>query len=255
VGTPAYASEFYKLDESERTQLLEVVLAGAKGRLRVVAQCNHHSPKHAARLAQAAAKMGAFAINIALPRSFPSAPAQLLTYARTVCDAVDLPVIVQDWNPAGGSVGVDFAVQLHRYCRNFQYLKLEDPGIGPLIRAIKQETGEAVQVFLGWGGMYMLELQRAGACGAMPGLGLTDILVRIWRLLEEGKFDEAMASFARILPYLNFSLRSLEQHHHVDKQLLVARAVLREAHVRPVTIALDEDAQHYLQRVIRSAGF
>ena len=32
--------------------------------------------------------MGAAAVNVALPRAFPSAPRQLLDYARAVCDAV-----------------------------------------------------------------------------------------------------------------------------------------------------------------------
>lgn len=152
VGTPAYASEFYKLDPSERALLVETALVAARGRVGVVAQCNHHSPRHAARLAADAERCGAMAINIALPRAFASSPSQLLNFAQTVCEAVSLPVIVQDWNPAGGSVGLDFVLQLRHRCRNFKYLKLEDAGIAPLIRTIHRETGGEVRVFSGWGG-------------------------------------------------------------------------------------------------------
>lgn len=250
VGTPAYASEFYKLDASERALLVETALAAARGRVGVVAQCNHHSPRHAARLAAEAETRGAVAINVALPRAFGSSPNQLLNFAQTVCEAVSLPVIVQDWNPAGGSVGVDFALELRRRCRNFDYLKLEDAGIAPLIRTIHRETGGEVQVFSGWGGTFMLEHQPAGACGIMSGLGVADVLVRVWRSLEEGKADEAFALFPRVLPYLQFSLQSLEMHHHVDKQLLVSRGVLRHAFVRPVTIDVSDDARAHLAQLI-----
>jgi hypothetical protein len=36
-----------------------------------------------------------------LPRAFAASENQLFDYARRVCDATDLPVIVQDWNPGG----------------------------------------------------------------------------------------------------------------------------------------------------------
>lgn len=250
VGTPAYASEFYKLDPSERALLVETALVAARGRVGVVAQCNHHSPRHAARLAADAERCGAMAINIALPRAFASSPSQLLNFAQTVCEAVSLPVIVQDWNPAGGSVGLDFVLQLRHRCRNFKYLKLEDAGIAPLIRTIHRETGGEVRVFSGWGGTFLLEHHPAGACGIMPGLGLADILVRVWGSLQDEKADEAFEVFTRILPYLQFSLQSLEMHHHVDKQLLVSRGVLRNAIVRPVTIDVSDDARAHLARLI-----
>jgi dihydrodipicolinate synthase/N-acetylneuraminate lyase len=250
IGTPAYASEFYKLDGTERTRIIETSIAHSAGRLPVIAQCNHYSPRHAARLAVEAEKMGAAAINVALPRAFPSAPRQLLDYARAVCDAVSLPVVIQDWSPSGGSVGLPFALELRRHCPNFRFLKLEDAGIGPLIRAIRRETSGEIGVFVGWGGMYLMEMQPAGACGIMPGLGVADVLVRVWQLACEEKWPEAFALFARILPYIHFSLQTLEQHHHVEKHLLMARGVLRRAAVRPVTVELSDDSRRYMDFLI-----
>lgn len=250
VGMPAYASEFYKLDSTERVQVIEAVLASAGGELPVIVQCNHHAPKVAARLAAEAQKAGADAINTALPRGFGCSERQLLNYAEAVCNATSLPVIIQDWSPAGGCVGLEFALELRKRCANFRYLKLEEHGIGGLIRAIRRETGGAIGVFTGWGGMFLLELQQAGASGVMPALGVADVLVRIWQLGGAGRASEALALFGRILPYIQFSLRTLEQLHHCEKQLLVARGVLRHPAVRPVTIDLDEDGRRYLDFLI-----
>lgn len=250
VGTPAFGSEFYKLTELERLRVLESVMAGANGRIPVVAQCNHHSPQHAARLARQAEEMGAAAVNIALPRLFPASPRQLLAYARTVCEAVSVPVVVQDWHPGGEPVGLPFVLELHKHCANFRYLKREEPGIGRLIRAIRLELGDEVGVFLGWGGMYVPELQPAGACGVMPGLALADLFTRIWQLGSDDEWATAFSLFARIAPYLQFSLQTFEQFHHSEKLLLSARGILQSASVRPVTVELDPDARRYLDKLI-----
>lgn len=250
VGTPAFGSEFYKLTDSERLCVLESVMARADGRIPVVAQCNHHAPRHAARLARQAEEMGAAAVNVALPRLFAASPGQMLAYARMVCESVSVPVVVQDWYPGGEPVGLPFALELHRHCANFRYLKREEPGIGPLIRAIQLELGGEVGVFLGWGGMHVPELQPSGACGVMPGLALADVLVRIWQLGACNQWSAAYSLFAPIAPYLQFSLQTFEQFHHSEKLLLCARKVLQSGAVRPVTIELSPDARSYLDKLI-----
>jgi dihydrodipicolinate synthase/N-acetylneuraminate lyase len=250
IGTPAFGSEFYKLTDSERVRILESVIARASGKIPVIAQCNQASPRHAARLARKAQDMGATAVSVALPRTFPVSSAQILAYARTVCESVSVPVVVQDWNPGGERVGLPFVLELHKHCSNFRYLKREEPAIGPLIRSIQFELGNEVGVFLGWGGMYLPELQPAGACGVMPGLALADVFVRIWQLGRENEWSRAYSLFTKIAPYLQFSLQTFEQFHHCEKLLLNARALLPHPVVRPVTIELDPDARRYLDKLI-----
>lgn len=251
VGTPAFGSEFYKLAESERQHVLESVIAHSNRRIPVIAQCNHHSPRHAARLARQAEEMGAAAVNVALPRMFSSSFRQLVGYARMVCDSVGVPVVVQDWYPGGEPMGLAFVLELRKHCANFRYVKREEPGIGQLIRSIRLELGGEVGVFLGWGGLYVPELQPAGACGVMPGLALTDIFARIWRLGSVEDWTGAYSLFAQVAPYLQFSLQTLEQFHHAEKHLLCARGILASAAVRPVTIDLDPDARRYLDRLVQ----
>src|SRR5438105_4022106 len=70
VCLPAYASEFYKLSEQERIDVVRIVAAEAKGRLPVVGQANHGSPAVALKLAQAMQAAGADVISLAAPRVF-----------------------------------------------------------------------------------------------------------------------------------------------------------------------------------------
>ena len=45
ICLPAYGSEFYKLTEPERLEVVEVAVDQAGGRLPVMAQCNHGSAR------------------------------------------------------------------------------------------------------------------------------------------------------------------------------------------------------------------
>lgn len=247
VVTPAFGSEFYKLDGAERQRVIETAVAQAERRkLRVVVQCNHSTPRLAVKLAAEACGLGADAVATALPRAFVTSQNHLFEYARRVCDATELPVIVQDWNPGGKSADAAFFVGLHQACPNFRLAKLEEPDIGATIRTLVLETGGRVGVLSGWGGSFAIQQHGAGLAGLMPGLALADVFVRIWSQLQAGKREAALKLFSNLTPYLQFSLQTFEQFHHAEKGLLVRRGVLRNSIVRPATVELDGDASAYL---------
>src|SRR5258706_13313232 len=75
---PAFGSEFYKLSDAERIDVIKAAVGAAGGAVPVIAQCNHPSDKVAADLAKQAEADGAAAIAVALPRGFPSHPDQLM---------------------------------------------------------------------------------------------------------------------------------------------------------------------------------
>jgi 2-keto-3-deoxy-L-arabinonate dehydratase len=234
VCLPAYASEFYKLSEAERAQVVETAVAAAKGRVGIVAQANHPAARIAAQFAQRYEALGADYISFAMPRVFPLKESDLLDYCRVVCDAVKLPVLIQDFNPGGPTVGADFSRRLADVCPNFRYLKLEEPLMGPKIRAIVEATEGRVGVLEGWGGMYLLDLVPAGICGLMPALGVSDVLQKVWEFAKAGRQDEAMSAFQVVLPQVNFGLQNSELYLWIDKRLLVERGVIpaSSAHVR-----------------------
>jgi 4-hydroxy-tetrahydrodipicolinate synthase len=242
---PAYASEFYKLSEEERLQVVRVAVAAVGGRIPVMGQSNHGSARRAAELARANEKAGASVVSVALPRSFAYGEDDLLEFARTVGQAVGVPLLVQDWNPTGASVGAEFCARLRDACPNFTYIKLEEPRMGPKVRAIRALCGDAVGVLEGWGGEFMLELIPAGIVGVMPGLALVDVLQRVWDLGRAGRLAEAYAHFARIHPWIAYSLQSMESYNYLEKDLLIRRGLLRASHPRHPRMRLDADTLAY----------
>lgn len=228
VCLPAYASEFYKLAESERREVVETAIRVANGRLAIVAQSNHPSLRVACEIARQHEQSGADLISFAVPRLFALPAGDLLDYCTTLCRSVSLPVLIQDFNPGGATVGARFARDLADACPNFSYLKLEEPLMSRKVVAIREATEGRIGVLEGWGGMYMLDLVPAGICGIMPGLAAADLLQRIWKLATGGNRDEALDLFQVVLPQLSFALQNMELFLVLEKKLLAARGVLPE---------------------------
>jgi 4-hydroxy-tetrahydrodipicolinate synthase len=249
IGLPAFGSEFYKLSGDERARILDVVFKNA-GNLNIIVQCNHTSPKMVQALIKDAENRGAAAINSALPRTMPVAENELYRYASAVCSSTTLPVIIQDYNPGGGIIGLDFAKRLSEEFENFRFIKYEVPGIGPLVHDILVSTREKVKVFSGWGGSYLLEQYSAGIAGIMPGIPLIDYFKKLWDNLAVGNENMALRMFTAISPYLAFSLQNLEMFHHAEKQLAVRRGIMQSAVVRSVSVALDRYQKKYLELLL-----
>jgi len=247
VCLPAYGSEFYKLSDEERLQAVRVAVEAVGGRVPVMGQSNHGSARRAAQLARANEKAGASVVSVALPRTFSYGEDDLLDFARTVGGAVGVPLLVQDWNPSGPAVGAEFCARLLEACPNFRYIKLEEPRMGPKVRAIRTRCGDAIGVLEGWGGEYMLELLPAGIVGVMPGLALIDVLQRIWNLAGAGRLAEAYEHFGRIHPWIAYSLQSMESYNYLEKDLLIRRGLLRASHPRHPRMRLDPDTMAYAE--------
>lgn len=251
VCLPAYGSEFYKLSDGERTELVKAAVRFAGGRVPVMAQSNHPSPRFAAELARRNAGVGAELISFALPRQFSYSEDVLLRYAEQVVNAVSVPVLVQDFNPGGPSVGAAFARRLKEAAPNFAYLKLEEPSMGPKIRAVAELTGGSVGVLEGWGGMYMIELAPDGVAGAMPGLAMCDLFVRVFERMQSGDLHAAASIHKSMLPQIVLALQNMEIFHHCEKRLLAARGLLKSTVVRDPAVNLDAGLAAHIEVVNR----
>ncbi len=249
ICLPAYGSEFYKLTEAERSTLVKTAVAAAGGRVKVVAQSNHGSSHVAAGIARHNADLGADVISFAIPRQFALGEDAILAYCATVCRAVKVPVLIQDFNPGGPSVGAAFAARLADLAPNFRYLKLEEPLMGAKVRAIRQATQDRIGVLEGWGGMYTLELLPEGICGIMPGLAMCDLFGKIFQFAAAGDQPKALQIFEAILPQIVYSLQTFELYHHCEKRLLKARGLLANTTVREPALRLDAAVDAHIDAI------
>jgi len=246
ICLPAYGSEFYKLTDPERAAVIRTAVKSSKGRVPVLAQSNDPCARSAVEIAQRNASLGADAIAFAIPRQFALPEDEVLRYCETVAKAVTIPVLVQDFNPGGATVGANFAVRLLEVADNFRYLKLEEPMMSSKVRAIRKATRDQVGLFEGWGGMYLLELISEGISGAVPGLAMCDLFARVFDLASKGDLAAAMTIYRSMLPQIVFCLQSMELYHHCEKRLLRARGLLSSTVVRNPTFRLDAGTQAHI---------
>ena len=250
ICLPAYVGEFYKLSDRERHDVVRIAVEQSSGRIPVIGQANHPSSKVALDLAHRMETSGVSMISMAAPRIFALSEDDLLRYFRSVCQSISVPLLIQDFNPGGATVGADFAKRLHADCPNFRYLKLEEPMMSAKVQSILEATGGEVGVLEGWGGLYMMELIPSGICGVMPGVPLLRVLNEVYWKSKRGEKEGAYAAYQSVLPFIVFTLEHLELYLHVEKQLLKAMGLIVSPHVRDATIQLDSDTQAYAEWLI-----
>ncbi len=250
ICLPAYASEFYKLTDQEKLQVVSLAVDQAAGRIPVVAQSNHASLKVAKELAQRNVEAGADIISIAVPRIFGLPEPSIAEYLSEFMQAIpDTPVLVQDFNPGGASISVALINELRLSNANFKYLKLEEPLCSTKFEQIIDATEGTVGLLEGWGGLYMLELIPIGICGVMPGLAVSDFLQRIFTLRKNGSDHQAFDLFEKVFPQIFFSLQNMELFHYAEKELLVARGILENSNTRKARYIPDESTRRYIREL------
>lgn len=247
---PAYASEFYKLSDDEKLQVVKIAVDQSKGRMQIVAQSNSPSLKIAIKLAKANVAAGADVISLAVPRIFSLPEVSIKEYLSTFFEAIpNTPVLIQDFNPGGSSISVKLIDDLRLKHPNFKYLKLEEPLCAPKFEDIIKTTQGSVGVLEGWGGLYLLELIPVGIAGVMPGLAVSDILQKVFELRIKGEHQKAFEIFERVMPQIFFSLQNMELFHYAEKELLIARGVLKNSIARKAAYIPDASSVSYIKEL------
>ncbi|MEK6781173.1 MAG: dihydrodipicolinate synthase family protein [Bacteroidota bacterium] len=250
VCLPAYASEFYKLTDEEKLRVVEIAIDQAAGRILIMAQSNSPSLKIAINLAKANVTAGTDIVSITVPRIFSLPEASIQSYLSGFLESIpETPVLIQDFNPGGASIGVSLINYLRTTYPNFKYLKLEEPLCAPKIENIIRTTDGNVGVFEGWGGLYLMELIPIGISGVMPGLGVADILQKVFTLRKNGESQKAFELFERVVPQIFFSLQNMELFHYAEKELLRARGILKNSISRKAAYIPDDSSIKYIREL------
>lgn len=246
----AIASEGYKLTEPERDTVLETVVHAASGRLPVIASVEGLSNAVAADRARRAAARGANAVMAMSPFFVKPDVAGLTSYYRAIGEA-GLPILLQDVPQLTGvETGPDIWQALAEAVPALAGIKVEGMPQGPAVSAARAVAGGQWRVFCGWGGLSYADALERGAHGVMPAPNFTRLFADVYGQWETGGYDAAMLRLAAELPFVLWSMQSIDHSVAAAKEELVRLGVIASATRRPPAIALDDIARFQLQHFL-----
>jgi dihydrodipicolinate synthase/N-acetylneuraminate lyase len=220
-------SEQFALADDERETLTREILDHVDGRVPVIVTTTHYSARICAERSRRAQERGAAMVMVMPPyhgATIRVAEAGIEAFLRTLSDAIDIPIMVQDAPVSGTTLSAPFLARLAREVANVAYFKIEVPGTAAKLRELIRLGGGAVEG--PWDGEEGITLGadlQAGATGTMTGGGYPDAFRAILDDWFAGRRAEALAEYARWLPLIN--------HENRQCGLLAAKALMREGGV------------------------
>ncbi len=243
---PVMVSEFQLLSEDERRLMMRIPVEMCKpAGIPVVANCAALNTPLAVSYARYAEEVGADAVIAMPPYMLKTDFESNFAYFRAIAEAVHIPVWIQNANIA--PLSIDQIIRLCSEIENVSWVKQEVTPSTHTIGALMQRQSAAVKgVMGGAGGLYMITERERGACGVIVACEYTDVLQRIWDLLDAGQPAEAEDLFDHIMP--GVVLEGLMGMAYA-KEIMVRRGVLKNNRIRNQSASLDADDLKEIDRV------
>lgn len=245
--------EAARLTDEERRLVAATVLEAADG-LAVTVGTTADSTKAAIDRSLEAAELGAAAVMVSAPLMAKPNLDGLFSHYQRISDAVDLPIVVQDYPQTSGvNMPPAFIARLADELPSAHYLKLEDPPTPPKINAIRALAGDKMAIFGGLGGVFLLDELASGSAGAMTGFAYPEVLVEVCRHMAEGDRDRAGEVFYRHLPLILFEFQE-GIGLGIRKYALNRRELISSPKVRHPGSGIGEDTKREFHRLVESLG-
>jgi dihydrodipicolinate synthase/N-acetylneuraminate lyase len=218
-------SEQFSLSDDERERLTTLILDHAAGRVPIIVTTSHFSSRIAAERSRRAQEAGAAMVMLMPPyhgATLRADEAGIFEFFRTVADAIDIPIMIQDAPVSGTILPAPFLARMARKIPRVSYIKAEMPGAADKLRHLIELAGDALEgPFDGEESITLIPDLDAGATGTMPSGLLTDVLRRVIDDYRAGRRDGAVELYERYLPLINYE----------NKQcgLRATKAVMKEA--------------------------
>ncbi len=253
VVTLGVTGEVARLTDKERSLVAGAVIAAANG-MPVTVGTTANSASAAIDYSLEAQELGAAAVMVSAPTMGKPNPEALLNHYRRIADAVDIPIVVQDYPQTSGvHMSPAFIAQVAESIPACQYLKLEDPPTPTKITAIRNLIGDKMAIFGGLGGVFLLDELTRGSAGAMTGFAYPEVLLDIYRSMAEGNRERAEDVFYRTLPLLLFEFQE-GIGVAIRKQALFHRGLIKSPKVRQPGPGITEETKQELLDLIHKVG-
>jgi dihydrodipicolinate synthase/N-acetylneuraminate lyase len=236
------------LSNEEKFELVKFTVDKVKGAAPVIMNIAEGSTRDAVKLANEAEKCGAKGLMLLPPMRYKSDHRETVTYFKAVAKSTSLPIMIYN-NPVDYKIEVtlDMFEELVEN-KNIQAVKESTRDVSNVTRMINR-FGDRFRILCGVDPLAMEELVM-GADGWVAGLvcAFPRETVAVFRLVKEGKLDEALKIYRWFLPLLE-----LDIHPKLVQYIKLAEAEegIGSEIVRAPRLTLVGEEREHVLKVIR----
>ena len=226
-------SEQFLISDAEREQLTRVCLEHAGERVPLIVTISHFATDIAVTRAKFAKQLGAEAVMMMAPYHgalLKGTAEQTYEQLARVGD-VGIPIMIQDAPLSGVELPVDFLIKVAKTIDMVKMFKIECAGAAAKLRVLVDEGGAAIEApFDGEEAITLLADLDAGARGSMTSALIPDLIRPVIFAHLEGRRDEAVEGYSRLLPVINHENRQCG--FRAAKEAMVEGGVIKSAFCR-----------------------
>ena len=226
-------SEQFLISDAEREQLTRVCLEHAGERIPLIVTISHFATDIAVTRAKFAKQLGAEAVMMMAPYHgalLKGTEEQTYEQLARVGD-VGIPIMIQDAPLSGVELPVDFLIRVAKTIDMVKMFKIECAGAAAKLRVLVDEGGAAIEApFDGEEAITLLADLDAGARGSMTSALIPDLIRPVIFAHMEGRRDEAVEGYSRLLPVINHENRQCG--FRAAKEAMVEGGVIKSAFCR-----------------------
>ena len=205
IGHLAFASEFHKLTDAMRCAVIRTVVEEVNGRVPVFIGCAGASNRIAVDLAKQAQDLGADMVMACTPYVTIPDWDGTRRYFADVCNAVNLPVILQDIGSSAAILTAERILQLCEENANMRHVKPEGGNFLAKVAKLFELAGDKLDIIGGFGGKHMIHLLRLGVTAFMTGTEAVDVHGAVVHAYLTGDVERAARIYyEKLLPYFMF---------------------------------------------------
>lgn len=229
---PAIASENACLSFDEKILLAEKTQDIVGEQVPVIWVASAADPSITRRLIEQAMASHASACLVAAPLGLIRNRSELVGYFREVTNGMEIPLVIQDWEPNGPGLSIEDIRALRQSIPAFKAIKVETLPAGPKYTAILNEFGQDLHVSGGWAVQQYIEGLDRGVHAMIPECSMIRLYKRIDTLFRGGYRNAAQSLFRQLLPVLSFTNQELDTSIRFFKRLLVRKGIFASSCVR-----------------------
>tara|TARA_B100000676_G_scaffold310882_1_gene378850 strand:- start:870 stop:1763 length:894 start_codon:yes stop_codon:yes gene_type:complete len=247
----ALASEVPFLTETERNELLRIVVDETNGRVPVVMNTGANGNELAVHYSRKAAELGANAVMLTPPESKLTSrnASAIKQYFQDVALTVKTSIVIQDVEFA--QIPPQMVADLAGHYPAIVACKMETPPTANRIAETVKAVDGDIEVLGGGGATYLIEELARGSKGTMPFSSTPMEFAQVLALHKKGEVDLARKIFKeRISPLCHLVSQSPTIAIEFHKQILKKRGLIPSSNVRQPAALIDTHTQRDIDELL-----